>query len=110
PPLIERFAFDEHLHQGMRTRVYCNIARGDPPVSISWLRDGKPLKSGPDLEVRVLDAFSVALAIEALSPKHNGNYTCLASNVAASVNYTAPLRVHGESAFYFITWKLVDTY
>ncbi|KAG0425022.1 hypothetical protein HPB47_027788, partial [Ixodes persulcatus] len=94
PPLIERFAFDENLHQGMRTRVYCNIARGDPPVSISWLRDGKPLKSGPDLEVRVLDAFSVALAIEALSPSHNGNYTCLASNAAASVNYTAPLRVH----------------
>ncbi|CAN7980654.1 unnamed protein product, partial [Ixodes pacificus] len=101
PPLIERFAFDENLHQGMRTRVYCNIARGDPPVSISWLRDGKPLKSGPDLEVRVLDAFSVALAIEALSPSHNGNYTCLASNAAASVNYTAPLRVHGELAFFF---------
>ncbi|CAN8014260.1 unnamed protein product, partial [Ixodes persulcatus] len=102
PPLIERFAFDENLHQGMRTRVYCNIARGDPPVSISWLRDGKPLKSGPDLEVRVLDAFSVALAIEALSPSHNGNYTCLASNAAASVNYTAPLRVHGELAIFFL--------
>lgn len=78
----------------MRTRVYCNIARGDPPVSISWLRDEKPIKSGPDLEVRVLDAFSVALAIESLSPKHNGNYTCLATNAAATVNYTAPLRVH----------------
>ncbi|XP_077564303.1 cell adhesion molecule Dscam1-like [Haemaphysalis longicornis] len=94
PPLIERFAFDEHLHEGMRTRVYCNIARGDPPVSIAWLRDGRPLKSGPDIEVRVLDAFSVALAIESLSPRHDGRYTCLASNAAATVNYTAPLRVH----------------
>ncbi|XP_037518237.1 Down syndrome cell adhesion molecule-like protein Dscam2 [Rhipicephalus sanguineus] len=94
PPLIERFAFDENLHEGMRTRVYCNIARGDPPVRITWLRDGQPIKSGPDIEVRVLDPFSVALAIDSLSPSHDGSYTCVASNNAATVNYTAPLRVH----------------
>ncbi|KAL1487360.1 hypothetical protein MTO96_030974 [Rhipicephalus appendiculatus] len=94
PPLIERFAFDENLHEGMRTRVYCNIARGDPPVRITWLRDGQPIKSGPDIEVRVLDPFSVALAIDSLSPSHDGSYTCVASNTAATVNYTAPLRVH----------------
>ncbi|KAL1483751.1 hypothetical protein MTO96_032977, partial [Rhipicephalus appendiculatus] len=96
PPLIERFAFDENLHEGMRTRVYCNIARGDPPVRITWLRDGQPIKSGPDIEVRVLDPFSVALAIDSLSPSHDGSYTCVASNAAATVNYTASLRVHGE--------------
>ncbi|KAL3253521.1 hypothetical protein MRX96_054575 [Rhipicephalus microplus] len=94
PPLIERFAFDENLHEGMRTRVYCNIARGDPPVRITWLRDGQPVKSSPDIEVRVLDPFSVALAIDSLSPSHDGSYTCVASNTAATVNYTAPLRVH----------------
>ncbi|XP_054926804.1 cell adhesion molecule Dscam1-like isoform X1 [Dermacentor andersoni] len=94
PPLIERFAFDENLHEGMRTRVYCNIAHGDPPVRITWLRDGQPIKSGPGQEVRVLDPFSVALAIDSLSPSHDGSYTCVASNAAATVNYTAPLRVH----------------
>ncbi|KAL1445475.1 hypothetical protein MTO96_006672 [Rhipicephalus appendiculatus] len=98
PPLIERFAFDENLHEGMRTRVYCNIARGDPPVRITWLRDGRPIKSGPDIEVRVLDPFSVALAIDSLSPSHDGSYTCVASNTAATVNYTAPLRVHASQA------------
>ncbi|XP_075749282.1 cell adhesion molecule Dscam1-like [Rhipicephalus microplus] len=94
PPLIERFAFDENLYEGMRTRVYCNIARGDPPVRITWLRDGQPIKSGRDIEVRVLDPFSVALVIDSLSPSHDGSYTCVASNTAAKVNYTAPLRVH----------------
>ncbi|XP_064472105.1 cell adhesion molecule Dscam1-like isoform X2 [Ornithodoros turicata] len=94
PPLIERFAFDEHLYEGMRTRIYCNIARGDPPVSIAWFRDGHPVRGSADLQVRVLDAFSVALVIESLSPRHNGNYTCVASNPAATVNYTAELRVH----------------
>ncbi|KAL1475512.1 hypothetical protein MTO96_019559 [Rhipicephalus appendiculatus] len=57
PPLIERFAFDENLHEGMRTKVYCNIARGDPPVHITWLRNGQPIQSDPDIEVRVLDPF-----------------------------------------------------
>ncbi|KAL3225819.1 hypothetical protein MRX96_025513, partial [Rhipicephalus microplus] len=94
PPLIERFAFDENLYEGMRTRVYCNIARGDPPVRITWLRDGQPVKSSPDIEVRVLDPFSVALVIDSLSPSHDGSYTCVASNTAATVNYTAPLRVN----------------
>ncbi|KAH7951493.1 hypothetical protein HPB52_009955 [Rhipicephalus sanguineus] len=54
------------------------------------------IKSGPDIEVHVLDPFSVALAIDSLSPSHDGSYKCLASSSAATVNYTAQLRVHGE--------------
>ncbi|XP_022661612.1 Down syndrome cell adhesion molecule-like protein Dscam2 isoform X3 [Varroa destructor] len=94
PPLIERFAFDENLYEGMRTRVYCNIARGDQPLTIRWLKNNLPLQSGAQLQVRSLDAFSVALVIDALNPAHNGNYTCMASNDAAVVNYTAILMVH----------------
>ena len=96
PPLIERFAFDENLYEGMRTRVYCNIARGDQPITIKWLKNGQPLKSGAQLQVRTLDTFSLALVIDSLNPAHNGNYTCMASNDAAVVNSTAQLLVHGE--------------
>ncbi|XP_028968106.1 Down syndrome cell adhesion molecule-like protein Dscam2 [Galendromus occidentalis] len=94
PPLIERFAFDENLYEGMRTRVYCNIARGDQPISIKWLKNGQPLNSGAQLQVRTLDTFSLALVIDSLNPAHNGNYTCMASNDAAVVNSTAQLLVH----------------
>lgn len=52
PPLIERFAFDENLYEGMRTRVYCNIARGDQPLTIRWLKNNLPLQSGAQLQVR----------------------------------------------------------
>ncbi|XP_067127158.1 cell adhesion molecule Dscam1-like isoform X1 [Centruroides vittatus] len=94
PPLIERFYFAENLHEGMRTRVYCNIASGDLPISVTWLKDGESIPENLDVIVKDIDTYSVALAIEKLNPKHNGNYTCVASNAAATVNSTAQLVVN----------------
>lgn len=39
------------------------------------------------------------LIIGDANPKHNGNYTCQASNAAAITNYTATLHVDGESIY-----------
>ncbi|XP_022236625.1 Down syndrome cell adhesion molecule-like protein Dscam2, partial [Limulus polyphemus] len=93
PPLIGEFHFDKNLHEGMRTRVYCSIAQGDQPITISWLKDGHPIPNDLGISVRTIDSFSVALAIDRLEPVHNGNYTCVATNEAATVQHTAQLVV-----------------
>ncbi|XP_076322350.1 cell adhesion molecule Dscam1-like isoform X2 [Tachypleus tridentatus] len=93
PPLIGEFHFDKNLHEGMRTRVYCSIAQGDQPITISWLKDGLPIPHDLGISVRAVDSFSVALAIDKLEPVHNGNYTCVAANDGATVQHTAQLVV-----------------
>ena len=88
----------------MRTRIYCNVAQGDQPVMLKWFKDGLPIQAAspfsvslPGIRTRLIDEFSLALVIENLSSSsHNGNYSCLASNDAASVNHTAQLVVNGK--------------
>lgn len=82
----------------MRTRVYCNVAQGDPPVQLAWAKDGVLIQGNSlaEVYVRQIDEFSLALVIENLSAHHNGNYSCLAANEAASVNHMASLLVNGK--------------
>ena len=82
PPVIEHFSFDAKLEAGMRTRIYCNVAQGDQPVTIMFRKDNKPIKGNDDdgshgmdgISVQEVDRFSLSLAIENLSSIHNGNY------------------------------------
>jgi len=76
PPVIEGFSFDNKLQSGMRTRIYCNVAQGDPPVSIQFLKDDKQISSDRDtgITVQEVNPFSLSLAIANLSAVHNGNY------------------------------------
>jgi len=103
PPVIEDFKFFGKLQAGMRTRVYCNVAQGDVPIQLKWAKDGRIIaadSSAQDLagiSLRQVDQFSLALIIENLAVHHNGNYSCVAANEAATVNYTTELLVNGES-------------
>lgn len=53
---------------------------------------------GPSERVTVtnVDQFNSILMIESLSPDHNGNYSCVARNLAAEVSHTQGLVVHGN--------------
>lgn len=81
PPVIEDFSFDDKLQEGMRTRIYCNIAQGDQPIKIKFLKDKKPIEENDyvGLSVQEVDEFSISFAIVNLSEQHNGNYTCVAT-------------------------------
>lgn len=79
----------------MKVVVTCSVADGDAPFEVTWLRNGSPL---PEDSVRVQkysDDFAT-LTIEKAQPRHNGDYTCIARNAFAQVNYTSTLTVHGE--------------
>ncbi|XP_035719690.1 Down syndrome cell adhesion molecule-like protein Dscam2 isoform X1 [Vespa mandarinia] len=98
PPIIEPFTFQEGLSEGMRTRTVCGVAAGDPPLTISWLKDGQsPFSLMPNLasvaNISQLDSYSSLLSITNLAAEHSGDYTCVAANPAAEVRYTAKLQV-----------------
>ncbi|KAG8230029.1 hypothetical protein J437_LFUL009995 [Ladona fulva] len=114
PPIIEPFSFQEGLSEGMRSRTVCGVSQGDPPLTITWLKDGLPLFGGvvgsgsspspssslplsstllPGVSAWPLDPYSSLLNISSLSSSHSGEYTCVASNRAAEVRFKARLQV-----------------
>jgi hypothetical protein len=96
PPKISPFTADRDLHLGERTTLTCSVTRGDLPLSITWLKDGRSMGPSERVTVTNMDQYSSILMIESLSPDHNGNYSCVARNVAAEVSHTQRLVVHGN--------------
>ncbi|KAK0088951.1 hypothetical protein PV325_010139, partial [Microctonus aethiopoides] len=94
PPKISPFAADRDLHLDERTSLTCSVTRGDQPVRITWLKDGRSLGPSERVSITNVDQFNSMLMIEKLSPDHNGNYSCVASNPAAEVSHTQQLVVH----------------
>ncbi|KAF4517521.1 hypothetical protein B566_EDAN006523 [Ephemera danica] len=97
PPSIEPFSFQDGLTEGMRTRTVCGVSRGDPPITISWLKDGVPITPNSYVNVTVIDSFTRLLSIAGLLAQHSGEYTCVATNEAAKVQVSATLKVKGWS-------------
>lgn len=96
PPIIEPFSFQDGLSEGMRTRTVCGVSSGDQPLVVSWLKDGQPLSPSLGVNVSALDPYSSLLSISSLDSRHSGDFTCVASNPAAEVRYTAKLQVKGN--------------
>ncbi|XP_041974799.1 Down syndrome cell adhesion molecule-like protein Dscam2 isoform X2 [Aricia agestis] len=92
PPEIEPFSFSANLQEGKRAQVSCSVTSGDMPVHFTWLKDNGPIPSSLQVEERQADFFS-NLVFKEVSARHSGLYTCVASNSAAKVNYTAELVV-----------------
>lgn len=66
-------------------------------MSISWLKDGRAIDTADRaLHLTQVDQFNSILLIESLSPEHNGNYSCVARNLAARVTETLHLVVNGK--------------
>ncbi|KAL4660770.1 hemicentin-1-like [Arapaima gigas] len=56
-------------------------ARGLPPPSLSWLKDGQPLSLHRNV---LLDGQEMRLRMTAVAPRDAGLYSCVASNAAGS--------------------------
>ncbi|KAG8182320.1 hypothetical protein JTE90_004089 [Oedothorax gibbosus] len=91
-PVIDPFLFPKNLQEGMRSRLVCTVIQGDPPFVISWKKDERSIEPGLGVVIRN-DEFSSDLTFSSVTPRHNGNYTCIVSNAAASVIHTAMLVV-----------------
>ncbi|XP_070392553.1 cell adhesion molecule Dscam1-like [Dermacentor albipictus] len=94
-PVVGPFSFPANLKEGMRAIVTCSVLEGDSPVRIRWLRDGAPLApDGRDVNVESSNEFSSTLFIKEVSYNHRGEYTCVASNSAASANFSSMMVVN----------------
>lgn len=96
PPVIEPFAFKSELAENMRTRTVCGVSQGDLPLRLTWLKDGDSLMPSMGVNISNLDQYTSILSITSLSQVHSGNYTCVASNQADEVKFTAMLQVKGN--------------
>lgn len=84
---------------GERLTLTCSVSRGDEPLSLTWLWDGDTLTPGSahteGLSIANVNTFNSVLSIERVGQHHAGDYTCVATNAAASTRSTSTLTVHG---------------
>ncbi|XP_044742030.1 Down syndrome cell adhesion molecule-like protein Dscam2 [Chrysoperla carnea] len=97
PPVLEPFTFPINLQEGGRAQISCSVTSGDMPIQFYWLKDLQPLSLVQsqlhlNIEERTEEFFSI-LIFKTVNAKHSGDYTCIARNNAAKVNYTATLMV-----------------
>ncbi|KAL2076741.1 hypothetical protein ACEWY4_027662 [Coilia grayii] len=86
PPLIQPFDFPP-TSIGKLMYVACVVSSGDMPIRFTWRKDGQDIVPGGNSGVTIeTKEFMSSLQISKVSLKHNGNYTCIASNDAATVS------------------------
>ena len=96
------------MHIGTRARLQCVITEGDIPITFLWLKEGYPLTDQLELIVKQDDEFSSSLTFPSIHTRHNGNYTCVARNVAATANYSASLVVDGKPTMLYVVCSKPD--
>lgn len=86
------------MNYGESASVTCNIISGDLPVRIEWFFNGSPLANRVDLDRLNVADFgkrTKALSIDGVNERYVGNYSCVATNAASSVEHTDVLIVNG---------------
>ncbi|XP_010176901.1 PREDICTED: hemicentin-2, partial [Mesitornis unicolor] len=92
PPAIERSADDSDVVRGVLSSVVtleCQ-ARGSPPLHVSWLKDGLPLRLSP--RVTLLSSGHVLRIFQA-QVSDAGLYTCIASSRAGVADRSFVLQI-----------------
>ncbi|XP_039197746.1 Down syndrome cell adhesion molecule-like protein 1 isoform X4 [Crotalus tigris] len=97
PPLIQPFEFPP-ASIGQLLYIPCVVSSGDMPIRITWRKDGQVIVSGPGITIESKE-FMSSLQISSVSLKHNGNYTCIASNAAATISRERQLIVRVPPRF-----------
>ena len=80
----------------MRAQSACFVQDGDKPVTLSWLKNAKPLAQDSSIQTSLINDYTSLLVIEKATAEHSGNYSCVATNAARSVKTTATLSVSGK--------------
>lgn len=96
PPKITPFSFGEdEFDEGQSAALQCTVSSGDLPLTIEWKLFGEKLENYPGVSVTSMGKKMSILAIDSVSWRHGGNYTCVARNAAGESEFTAPLLVNG---------------
>lgn len=82
-----------------KTLVLDCEAAGHPPPSLTWLKDGSPVKAGENL--RILEQGRKMEIINAV-PSDSGLYVCVATSVAGEMEIKYDVGVLGIHDFFVI--------
>ncbi|XP_023287721.1 hemicentin-1-like [Orussus abietinus] len=97
PQMAPLYFGDEPANWGEQVSTTCSILKGDSPIEIQWSLNGEEIspKSHPDVTVTRTGKKSSMLGIDAVTARHAGEYTCVASNLAGTTSRSAILAVNG---------------
>ncbi|GFS81552.1 down syndrome cell adhesion molecule-like protein 1 homolog, partial [Nephila pilipes] len=93
-PVIEPFNLPPSVQMGQRLSITCTVIKGDPPITLKWLRDEHALKKDGDIRIHNLADYSSTLLFDPVKPEHRANYTCVATNEAGSERHSAAMVIH----------------
>lgn len=93
-PHLQPFTFDE-ANSGDLIIVHCAVVKGDTPISLKWLFEGRHLEVGDGVGITALGDRVSALTIPAVRGEHAGEYACVADNPAGRARHSAHLKVNG---------------
>lgn len=79
------------------------VAKGDVPVNITWLLDGKPVDQVRGITITNIGHKTSSLSIEYVTSVHKGTYTCSVANLAGHTDYSSELSVNGIHTLDYIT-------
>ncbi|CAK9830510.1 Cell adhesion molecule Dscam2 [Anthophora retusa] len=92
-PHLQPFSFDE-ANSGDLIIVHCAVVKGDTPISLKWLFEGRHLEVGEGVGITALGDRVSALTIPAVRGEHAGEYACVADNPAGRARHSAHLKVN----------------
>jgi hypothetical protein len=99
PPQIIPFDFGEDsVNEGDGVSVQCTVSKGDYPLNITWTLNGKPVAQDEGIGINRVSKRVSTLSIDNVQRNHVGNYSCLASNSAATDAFVTSLVINGTFA------------
>lgn len=95
-PTVVPFSFGtDPIQSEQPASVQCIVLSGDLPLTITWELNGATLSSSDVISIAKSGHRISTLAIESVSARLAGNYTCVARNQAGFASQTSELRVNG---------------
>jgi hypothetical protein len=91
---INPFSFPNPVVSGERASVLCAVKKGRN-LRYRWLKDGYEIHSRQGIHTGAY-AGTELLAIESVSPDHEGNFTCVVTDGQQEESFTAELQVLGK--------------
>lgn len=83
------------MNPGDSASLMCTVIKGDNPVTIRWLHNGYVINGQQGVTIGRMGVRASSLTIDSVTAEHSGEYTCMASNLAGSANFSASLAVNG---------------
>lgn len=94
-PDIVPFSFPEDVESGKVLQISCLVTAGDEPITLQWYKDHEVVSSDHDTIINHLTTKVSNLLLPNVSSRHAGLYTCRASNIVGSSEFSSTLKVQG---------------